>query len=197
MIRNLVFDMGGVLYRWEPETALRLYPGEDGRILYDAVYGSPDWRRQDSGEIDEDGMIAAARARLPDRLKPEAARLVRWYELTGPVPGMEKLARDLSERGYPLYLLSNVGFAFHKYKSMIPALKYFTGEFISAEHRLLKPDPEIFRVFLGEFGLRAEESLFVDDVAANIEGARAAGMEGIVFEGAENLRKQFRERGIL
>lgn len=196
MIRNLVFDMGGVLYRWEPETALRLYPGEDGRILYDAVYGSPDWRRQDSGEIDEDGMIAAARARLPDRLKPEAARLVRWYELTGPVPGMEELARDLSERGYPLYLLSNVGFAFHKYKFMIPALKYFTGEFISAEHRLLKPDPEIFRVFLGEFGLRAEESLFVDDVAANIEGARAAGMEGIVFEGAENLRKQFRERGI-
>ena len=196
MIRNLVFDMGGVLYRWEPETALRLYPGEDGRILYGAVYGSPDWRRQDSGEIDEDGMIAAARARLPDRLKPEAARLVRWYELTGPVPGMEELARDLSERGYPLYLLSNVGFAFHKYKSMIPALKYFTGEFISAEHRLLKPEPEIFRVFLGEFGLRAEESLFVDDVAANIEGARAAGMEGIVFEGAENLRKQFRERGI-
>ena len=59
MIRNLVFDMRGVLYRWEPETALRLYPGEDGRILYDAVYGSPDWRRQDSGEIDEDGMIAA------------------------------------------------------------------------------------------------------------------------------------------
>ena len=197
MIRNLVFDMGGVLYRWEPETALRLYPGEDGRILYDAVYGSPDWRRQDSGEIDEDGMIAAARARLPDRLKPEAARLVRWYELTGPVPGMEELARDLSEKGYPLYLLSNVGFAFHKFKSMIPALKYFTGEFISAEHRLLKPDPEIFRVFLGEFGLRAEESLFVDDVAANIEGARAAGMEGIVFEGAVNLRRQFRERGIL
>ena len=197
MIRNLVFDMGGVLYRWEPETALRLYPGEDGRILYGAVYGSPDWRRQDSGEIDEDGMIAAARARLPDRLKPEAARLVRWYELTGPVPGMEELARDLSERGYPLFLLSNVGFAFHKFKSMIPALKYFTGEFISAEHGLLKPDPEIFRVFLGEFGLRAEESLFVDDVAANIEGARAAGMEGIVFEGAVNLRRQFRERGIL
>ena len=197
MIRNLVFDMGGVLYRWEPETALRLYPGEDGRILYGAVYGSPDWRRQDSGEIDEDGMIAAARARLPDRLKPEAARLVRWYELTGPVPGMEELARDLSDKGYPLYLLSNVGFAFHKFKSMIPAFKYFTGEFISAEHGLLKPDPEIFRVFLGEFGLRAEESLFVDDVAANIEGARAAGMEGIVFEGAENLRKQFRERGIL
>ncbi|MBQ5354358.1 MAG: HAD family phosphatase [Clostridia bacterium] len=197
MIRNLVFDMGGVLYRWEPETALRLYPGEDGRILYGAVYGSPDWRRQDSGEIDEDGMIAAARARLPDRLKPEAARLVRWYELTGPVPGMEELARDLSERGYPLFLLSNVGFAFHKFKSMIPAFKYFTGEFISAEHGLLKPDPEIFRVFLGEFGLRAEESLFVDDVAANIEGAQAAGMEGIVFEGAENLRKQFRKRGIL
>ena len=197
MIRNIVFDMGGVLYRWEPETAYRLYPGEDGRILYEAVYGSPDWRRQDIGEIDEEGMIAAASARVPERLRSAAVRLVRWYDLTGPVPGMEELARDLYEKGHPLYLLSNVGFAFRKFRDLIPALRYFRGDFISAEHNLLKPDPEIFRVFCKTFGLKAEECLFIDDVSANIEGARSAGLCGILFEGADRLREQLAEQGIL
>ena len=196
-IRNIVFDMGGVLYRWEPDIAFRLYPGEDGKILFDAIYGSPDWRRQDIGEIDEDSMIAAASERVPERLHPAVFRLVRWYELTGPVPGMEELARDLSEKGLSLYLLSNVGFAYRKFRTLIPALPYLKGEFISAEHGLLKPDPEIFRVFLAEFGLAAEESLFIDDHAPNIDGSRAVGMDGIVFRGAQELRKSLKERGLL
>ena len=49
MIQNIVFDMGGVLYRFEPDLPYREYPGEDGKILYNAIFGSPDWRRQDLG----------------------------------------------------------------------------------------------------------------------------------------------------
>ena len=198
MIRNIVFDMGEVLYHWFPQIAFRDYPEEDGRLLYDAVYGSPDWRRLDRGDIDEDELIALASSRLPDRLKPEATRLARWYELTGPVEGMEELAKDLSEAGLPLYLLSNTSRAFHAFRGRIPALRYFTGEFISADHRLLKPDPAIFRAFLAEFGLTAEETLFIDDWAPNIEGARSVGMEGIVFDGsADSLREALAGLGIL
>ena len=198
MIRNIVFDMGGVLYHWSPEIAFRDYGEEDGQILYDAVYGSPDWRRLDRGDIGEDDLIALASARVPDRLKPEVVRLARWYELTGPVEGMEELADELHGAGYPLYLLSNTSRAFHSFRGRIPALRFFTGEFISADHRLLKPDPEIFRAFLAEFGLRAEESLFIDDWEPNVEGARSVGMEGIRFDGsARDLRNALSARNLL
>ena len=197
MIQNIVFDMGGVLYRFEPDLPYREYPGEDGKILYNAIFGSPNWRRQDLGEIDEDEMISLASARVPERLRPAVARIVRWYELTGPVPGMAELAQELSEKGYALYLLSNVGFAFHKFRDLIPALRYCKGEFLSAEHGLLKPDTAIFHKFMTTFGLHAEECLFIDDMAPNIEGARSVGMEGIVFENAEQLRKRLVEIGVL
>ena len=198
MLCNIVFDMGEVLYRWFPDIVFRDYPEEDGRLLYGALYGSPDWRRLDRGDIDEEDIIPLAQARVPDRLKPRIARLARWYELTGPVEGMEELARDLAERGYPLYLLSNTSRAFHEFRVRIPALRYFSGEYISADHGLLKPDPAIFSDFLREFGLAAEESLFIDDWAPNIEGARSAGMDGIVFDGsADSLRKELAARGLL
>ena len=198
MFRNIVFDMGEVLYHWFPDIVFRDYPEEDGRLLYDALYGSPDWRRLDRGDIDEEDIIPLAQARVPDRLKPRIARLARWYELTGPVEGMEELVRDLAERGHPLYLLSNTSRAFHEFRVRIPALRYFSGEYISADHGLLKPDPAIFTDFLREFGLAAEESLFIDDWAPNIEGARSAGMDGIVFDGsADSLRKELAARGLL
>jgi len=197
MIRNIVFDMGGVLYRFEPDLPYREYPGEDGKILYNAIFGSPDWRRQDLGEISEDEMISLASARVPERLHLAVERLVHWYELTGPVPRMAELVQELSEKGYALYLLSNVGFAFHNFRGLIPAICYFKGEFISAEHGLLKPDPEIFRKFMTTFDLRAEECLFIDDMASNIEGAHSVGMEGIVFENADQLRDKLEDIGIL
>ena len=180
MIRNIVFDMGEVLYHWFPDIAFRDYPQEDGRLLYGALYGSPDWRRLDRGDIDECDIIPLAEARVPDRLKPEIRRLARWYELTGPVEGMEALCGELSEKGYSLYLLSNTSRAFHEFRSRIPALRYLKGEYISADHGLLKPDPAIFTDFLGEFGLTAEETLFGDYWAPHGDAARSLCMDGSV-----------------
>ena len=148
--------------------------------------------------IDEEDIISLAEARVPDRLKPEIRRLARWYELTGPVEDMEALCGDLAGAGFPLYLLSNTSRAFHEFRVRIPALRFFTGEYISADHGLLKPDPAIFRDFLGEFGLTAGETLFIDDWSPNIEAVRSVGMEGIVFDGsADSLRRELASRGLL
>ena len=196
-IRNIVFDMGGVLYRWEPDAVCRNYPAEDARLLMDAIYAHPDWRAFDHGDHDEDEMIERASARLPARLQGEAARLVRWYELTGPVEGMEDLAGELKEAGFALYLLSNTSTAFHRFRERVPALRFFSGEYISADHGLMKPDEAVFLSFLAEFGLRAKECLFIDDAEANVAGARSSGMRGIVFDGdAGHLRQRLREAGL-
>ena len=68
---------------------------------------------------------------------------------------------------------------------------------IAADEGVMKPQPEIYRLCLERFGLKAEECFFIDDVPANIEGACRCGISGTVFRGdADLLRMQLRENGI-
>ena len=86
----------------------------------------------------------------------------------------------------------------HTYWHDIPGSEYFSGTFISADHRLLKPEDAIYQAFFRKFGLKPEDCLFIDDSPANIEASENAGMAGIVFHGdAAHLRCQLADRGIL
>ena len=60
---------------------------------------------------------------------------------------------------------------------------------VSGAEGLVKPDPRLFQVLLDRYGLKAVECLFVDDNPDNVAAAERIGMEGIVFKGAEGLRK--------
>jgi HAD superfamily hydrolase (TIGR01509 family) len=64
---------------------------------------------------------------------------------------------------------------------------------VSGEEHLLKPSAAIYNCLLERYGLRAEESLFVDDNLANVEGARAVGMQGVQFISAEELERTLKE----
>ena len=57
------------------------------------------------------------------------------------------------------------------------------GLFVSAEHQMLKPEPEIYLALLAEFGLKASETLFIDDNPVNIAGGIMNDIEGIVYRG--------------
>jgi HAD superfamily hydrolase (TIGR01509 family) len=61
---------------------------------------------------------------------------------------------------------------------------------VSGAEGFVKPDHRLFQILLDRFGLRAEECVFVDDNAANVASACEMGFNGIVFEGADNLRKK-------
>ncbi len=197
MIRNIVFDMGEVLYHFYPTEALAALVPEDRRIIEGAIFRHPDWILQDRGDVTEAELTERVRARVPERLRETAEQFVRWYELTSPVEGMDSLAGELAAAGYPLYLLSNAGEAFHRFRVRIPALRFVRGEFVSADYHLLKPDPEIYAKFAEVFGLCPEECLFIDDWPPNIEAAKACGWDGIAFVGVDDLRRELAERGIL
>ena len=113
------------------------------------------------------------------------------------IDGMYDLVAELKSMGYGIYLLSNASVRQHDYWPRIPASRFFDGKLISADHHVIKPQPEIYRLCLEKFGLQAEECFFIDDAPANVEGALCCGIPGVVFHGdAKLLRSQFRAAGI-
>ena len=201
MIRNIVFDMGNVLIRWCPEVFIdRLgIPEEDRPALLQEVFTSVDWIQLDRGTISAGEALEAMQANLPERLHPVAEELVNgWWKLElRPMEGMEQLLGELKELGYGIYLLSNATVRQPEYFPLIPGSQYFDGQIISAQWKLLKPQHEIYETLLREYGLRAEECFFVDDLNINIEGALCAGMSGAVFNGdAARLRRDLRRAGV-
>lgn len=200
MIRNLIFDMGGVLIRFDRELFLDRLELEkpDRQLLMNQVFLSLEWARMDRGSMTEDQAVESIRARVPQRLHGAVEALVKhWDEPLLPVEGMEELIRELKESGYGIYLLSNASCRQHEYWPRIGASRYFDAALISADEGLVKPQPEIYRLALERFGLRPEECFFIDDLPANVEGASVCGISGAVFHGsAGELRSFLRAAGI-
>lgn len=200
MIKNIVFDMGNVLMRFDPRSIIKKYidDEDDIELIFSEIFVSVEWVLLDYGDMDANQVYESTRKRLPERLHETAYEIVtNWYKHKTLIEGMEDLARELKEEGYNLYLLSNAGTQFYLYRDTLTALKYFEGEFISAQWHLLKPDIKIYRAFCSHFSLIPAECLFIDDFPANIEGAIRSGMKGIIFKGnVEKLKLGLRAEGV-
>ncbi len=201
MIKNVIFDMGNVLIRFDRDYFIsRLgIEGEDRELLKREVFLSLEWARMDRGSLTDEEAAQSVCKRLPEHLHDAAKKLVgMWDRPILPIDGMYDLVKELKEAGYGIYLLSNASFRQHDYWPRIPGSEFFDDTFISCDHRLVKPQPEIYREMLKKFGLQAEECVFIDDVPANIEGAYFCGIPGIVFHGeAAALRKELRTLDVL
>ena len=183
-VRNVVFDMGGVLFRWEPLAMSRRVcdTEEDAQLLSHAVFDSPEWVWQDAGAVDEETVAWASKTRVPRRLHAAVDELVfHWHDHRVHVAGIEELVCDLKDAGYGIYLLSNAGESFARYEAQLPARACFDGMVVSCYEHVVKPDARIYRTLLERFGLEAGECLFVDDTPRNVLGARRVGMRAYHF----------------
>lgn len=200
MIRHIIFDMGNVLLRFDPELFLdRLgAAGKDRELLLQEVFRSDDWLGLDRGDHDEPQAAEKMCARLPEHLHPQVRELVcHWDEPLVAVPGMAELVAQLKEAGYGIWLLSNASRRQRQYWPQLPVHRYFDGTLISAEEGVIKPGHAIYRRCLQKFGLIAEECFFIDDSAANIAAALELGIRGYEFQfDVPSLRRALLENGI-
>ena len=200
MIRNVIFDMGNVLLRFDRELFLDRVGavGEDREALRREIFCSDDWIGMDRGDHDEPQAAEKMCARLPEHLHSAVHSLVsEWDEPMLPVAGMAELVEELKGNGYVIYLLSNASIRQHEYWPRIPGWQFFDGKIISADEKVMKPHPDYYLRALERFKLIPGECVFIDDVPANIEGAMYCGIPGIVFHGdAKLLRRQLREKGV-
>ena len=200
MIKNVIFDMGGVLIRFDPPYFIsRLgVTGEDAALLHREVFRTVEWVKLDHGTITEDEAVARMCSRLPEHLHDAAAKLVAmWDRPILPIEGMAELIAELKTAGYGIYLLSNASMRQHEYWPRVPSCEFFDDMLISADVKLIKPDHAIYHLMLQKFGLRGEECVFIDDLPANIEAAMDCGINGVVFHGDVSiLRKDLRRMGV-
>ena len=200
MIKNIIFDMGNVLIHFDRAQFLdRLGVEEaDRELLMREVFLSLEWVRMDRGSMNEQTAQESMCRRIPERLHWAVHELVsRWDQPILPVEGMEELIGELKAAGYGIYLLSNASVRQHDYWPRIAASRFFDGTLISGDEGVVKPQPEIYRLMLERFGLKAEECFFIDDVAGNIEGAFYCGIPGAVFHNdVVRLRRELRAAGV-
>ncbi|MBR0091629.1 MAG: HAD family phosphatase [Lachnospiraceae bacterium] len=201
MIKNIIFDMGSVLIRFDRNLfieRLGIADPADNELLLREVFLSLEWGRMDRGSLTDEEAFRSMCKRLPERLHDAAHRLVFfWDRPILEIDGMYELVGELKEKGYGIYLLSNASYRQHDYWERIPAGKFFDGKLVSCDVHLVKPQPEIYRAMLEKFSLKAEECFFIDDVPMNIEGAFCCGIAGAVFhDDVRELREKMRAAGI-
>ncbi len=194
-IRNIVFDLGGVLVDFFPERCMETLGFSDAarQSFREKIFGAL-WASCDRIPYEEEEIRALFKRHVPG-FEAEVDRL--WDDLssiTYPMPYSMAWLLRLKRRGFRIYILSNYGkcsFAFNEPR--YPFLKLADGKLISYEVQKLKPEAEIYRALLMRYGLKAEESVFLDDVPANVEGARKLGFSGIVFHSFSQAAAELEE----
>lgn len=190
MIKNIVFDMGNVLLRYSPSDYLSsICSNEDEKkAVGSALFFSDEWLLCDKGEITVDELIKLGIEKLPQYSEKIEFAARGWYHSMTDIEGMTELVEKLKADGkYKLFLLSNTNLQFWLYSKDHRVFSFMDGLYISAEHKLLKPDRAIFESFLKEFSLKAEECVFIDDYEPNVNSARQLGFTAFQFHSCQKL----------
>ena len=192
-MKNIIFDFGNVLVQWHPELVYGDYFGNEAKAWWFLRHvADMDWRQRiDAGES-VDGCIREKQAQYPEYAEAVELYRSRWREmLTDEVPGMRQLLSELPAAGYQLFGLTNWSMeTFPEARERFGILQMIDRYVVSGAEGLVKPDPRLFQVLLDRYQLKADECLFIDDNPDNVAAAKGMGMLGIVFNGAEDLRKK-------
>lgn len=203
---NVVFDFGGVLFRWHPASFLaRVWPhrvadAESGTAVAAEFFQnySGDWGAFDQGLIDAAAVTerVAARTGWPHAEVEQVVRAVP--DELQLLPGTVELIKELKQAGHRLFYLSNMPEPYADYlERHYPLHEWFELGLFSGRVKQSKPGAEIYRLAIERFGVAPARCLFLDDHQANIEAARAAGWQALLFSDAATMRPQLQALGLL
>ena len=195
MIKNVVFDFGQVMVRFEPSYMVGRYVDDkdDAALLEEVVFDRLYWDKLDSGDISDDEVIFACRERLPERLWQVAEKIYfNWIYNLPEIEGMRELVRYIKKTyGVRVLLLSNISTYFAEHADEIDVLREFEACVFSAVIGKVKPSADIFEYVCQKYGMLAEETVFVDDNPNNIKGAQSVGITGYLFDGDADKLKAY------
>jgi 2-haloacid dehalogenase len=195
----VVFDLGGVLIRWDPRRLYRqLMPEDEIDAFLDEV-GFDAWNHEQDAGATWGPAVEAHAALFPHRRALLAAYPARFPDsLDGPVEGTVAILEELHAARTRLVALTNWSAELFPHpQATFEFLALFEGIVVSGREGLAKPDPAVFDLLLSRYGLDPAGTVFVDDSQANVAAAAAAGLTALVFTGADRLRADLSRLGLL
>jgi len=194
-IRNVVFDVGGVLLEWNPPRVIeRLHPDRKTQALIrQQMFEHTDWHEFDRGTLSYSDAITHF-AKATGLSTDETRALIHaTRESLTPIGGTIRILEKLAAGGVHLYLLSNMPVSTFEYLRQHHA---FFGHFehlvISGAILLIKPEPAIYKHLVEQTGIVPAESVFIDDLLKNVIAARECGFQAIQFRDPASCREELR-----
>lgn len=191
MIKNIVFDVGKVLVYFEPDWLLDYlgYDEKTRQILKENVFYDAIWEEADRGVLSKTELVQACVDKIPEYEEEVRAIYKNIGQTLEIMPHTVEWLKDLKERGYHLYLISNYGEELYEQtEHKLEFLPYMEGTIFSYQCKMIKPDLEIYRKLLEEYQLQASECVFIDDRQVNIDAAEKVGYRGIRFLNYEQAK---------
>ena len=192
MIKNLIYDFGRVLvtYDFEHISSFGFASEEDLQSFVNIVSDPAFVRRCDLELIPFEDLIREMQHTYPQWKEQWQLFYDRYLEfVTGEMPGMYAYMTELKARGYKLYGLSNWCSTIYRVMKEYKIFNLLDGFVVSSDYQVVKPDPAIYRILLDKYDLKAEECVFADDRADNVEAAQQIGMQAIVFTTTEAYKE--------
>lgn len=195
----VIFDVGNVLTRWQPEAFYDRVIGEDRRR---ALFAAVDLHHMndlvDTGALFRETIYDWAE-RHPDWGPEIRMWYDRWIELASPrIEGSIRLQRALRAKGVPVFALTNFGrYSFEEALPKMDFLSDFDRLYVSGRMGVIKPDPRIYEMVEADCGLDPSRLLFTDDRADNITAAARRGWRTHQFETWEGWARRLVAEGLL
>jgi len=195
----VIFDIGNVLTRWQPEAFYDRVIGEERRR---ALFAAVDLHHMND-LIDEGALFRETIYDWADRYPawgPEVRMWYdRWIELASPrIEGSIRLQRALRAKGVPVFALTNFGkYSFEEAVPKMDFLQDFDRLYVSGRMGVIKPDPRIYAMVEADCGIAPDRLLFTDDRADNITAAARRGWRTHQFESWEGWARRLVAEGLL
>jgi putative hydrolase of the HAD superfamily len=189
---NFVFDLGGVVFRWQPEKIIRHVFQDQKKqdLVRSEIINHADWVELDRGTLSLDQAIVRGTLRtgLP---REEVEKLLNAVpQSLTPIEETIDLIRTIRGLNNRLFVLSNMHAASISYLEKRHKIwDLFDGVVISSRIQKVKPEIEIYEYLLTAHKLNAAETVFIDDMSENLAAASQLGIQTIRFVDADQCRK--------
>lgn len=198
MIKNLLFDLGGVIMDIKKDNCVEAFRAlglQDASAFFGDFAQQGPFAKIEEGKITPDQFHEEIRSLLPNDVSDEAMDEAFIKFLIGiPVERLRMLAE--LHRRYGMYLLSNTNsIMWHTFiasefrKDGRNINYYFDGIVTSFEAKALKPSPEIFQYTIEKLGIDPEETIFFDDSQKNLDAAARFGFATCLVPEGQDIRE--------
>lgn len=188
MIDTIVFDIGNVLATFNPKEFLHtLFQDEVIESKIYSILFTDLWNFYDQGIYSRKDLINIC-SQIDRNLEKEIELvLINWVKYVLPIESSMELIQKYKD-SYSIYILSNIPEDMYLYLwDHYDFLQQVNGGIYSYQHKIIKPDPNIFNLLLNTYNLNAEQCLFIDDSKKNVEVAQSLHMHAIWLEDYRKL----------